>query len=67
MKILKIQINCIVSEEQKEKIKKDIEKQVASGVLVHDSTVNVEVIEFDDTEVKFKGDDGVWRKDLGKF
>jgi len=50
MKILRVKINGLITKEQKESIETDIKRSILEGFVVHDSTVEMDVLEFDEIE-----------------
>ncbi len=52
MKILQVKIKGIVPKDAKEIVKTDIKRSISDGFIVHDDTVELNVLEFDEIGVK---------------
>jgi len=51
MKVLQVKINGIMPKDTKEKIKKEVMEGISKGVVIHDNSVELNVLEFDEIKV----------------
>lgn len=51
MKILQVKINALASKEVKENIEQEVMESISKGFIIHDNSVELNVLEFDEIKV----------------